>query len=157
MELQAVAISIAMALSIFYHIDEHNQFAFFCDIFGIIILASTLNLYTIQTPPTHLSALLVFTIIMMLAAIGCWLFATQNDICSESYVHFHTAWHILVSYAITLFIYNSTIPDSRFSSPIAANLLPNHESQIYRYARRFYVEKKIDDYLQRYHDELDDD
>lgn len=93
----------AMFMSMYYHMDEQNDFGLYVDIIGVTVSVTTLNFIYMQSTyvvtPMNLIAMAYGT-----AALYCYFEA--GEVHGDQYEDYHTAWHVLSSYMIAAFIYS---------------------------------------------------
>lgn len=111
----AGALLFCMLASMFYHLDENNDYGLLMDIFGVIVLASTgfhsaMHSSFLLTPLNLISAILCF------AALYCYG-AAGPDTGTCLYNDYHAAWHVLAAYSIAAYLYSHGHNKHRQSNP----------------------------------------
>lgn len=100
----AAVLSLAVVLSILYHIDETNPFALLADTIGVSFLIA-LGVYTYKRSDVFMTWSNILTIIFASAGTFCFLMAGE-DLQSEQYHVFHTLWHVFSMYGIGTYLYS---------------------------------------------------
>jgi hypothetical protein len=100
----ALVLFLAYSLSAVYHIDEKNDFALFADVLGCSLLFATAVVLLKRTEKEKIfSVANVFTVLYFSAAMYCYLSA--GDCEDDEYNEIHAAWHVLATYAASIFLY----------------------------------------------------
>lgn len=100
----AAIIAAAVTLSILYHINEKNELALLADAIGCSLLVA-LVITCIRRSKVVFTFCNILTIVYTTAGITCYFLAGDN-VESDQYKVYHSAWHIFCIYGLGTFLYS---------------------------------------------------
>lgn len=104
-----------MLSSMFYHLDEKNDYGLLLDIFSVIVLVSIVFHSALQSS-FLLTPVNILSIVLCFAALYCYAAAGSDpDTCV--YNDYHAAWHVLAAYSIAAYIYSHGHTKHRVKNP----------------------------------------
>lgn len=100
----AIVILYCASVSIYYHLDEADPNGLVADLTGCALLGACI-LFLLRRSRYRDTPINLLAVLLMLAAMYAYI-AAGDDTTTQQYMEWHSAWHVLVAYAITCVLYS---------------------------------------------------